>query len=85
MNNKLEILTTARDHREQEVMHHQINIDNYRLALAEIAEKHPDCPHMAKFSAQLQSLLDSSVIEQRKEIIMRDVIARQVESICSTS
>lgn len=82
---RLEILTTALDNRKQEVLHHQINIDNYRLALAEIAEKHPDCPHMAKFAEQLQSLLDSSVIEQRKEIIMRDVIARQVEEACSTS
>ena len=79
MTDRLEILTAALTHRKQEVLHHQINIDNYRLALAEIAEKHPDCPHMAEFAQRLQHLLDTSLIEQRKEIIMRDVIAKQVE------
>ena len=34
---RLKILTDAYDHRKREVMHHQINIDNYQLALAEIA------------------------------------------------
>lgn len=78
--NKLDVLIQALDHREQEVFHHQINIDNYSLALVEIAEKHPDCPHMAEFAERLRHLLESSIIEQRKEIIMRDVIAKQVEA-----
>ncbi len=77
--NKLEVLTQALEHREQEVFHHQINIDNYRLALAEIADKHADCPHMAEFADRLRHLLETSIIEQRKEIIMRDVIAKQLE------
>jgi hypothetical protein len=79
MQKRLEILTAALAHREAEVLHHQINIDNYRLALAEIAEKHADCPHMAEFGQRLHHLLETSVIEQRKEIIMRDVIAKQLE------
>ena len=78
--NKLDVLIQALDHREQEVFHHQINIDNYSLALVEIAEKHPDCPHMAEFAERLRHLLETSIIEQRKEIIMRDVIAKQVEA-----
>lgn len=78
--NKIEILIEALKHRESEVFHHQINIDNYRLALIEIAEKHRDCPHMTEFAERLQHLLESSIIEQRKEIIMRDVIAKQVEA-----
>lgn len=78
--NKLDVLIQALDHREQEVFHHQINIDNYSLALVEITEKHPDCPHMAEFAERLRHLLESSIIEQRKEIIMRDVIAKQVEA-----
>lgn len=77
--NKLEVLTQALEHREQEVFHHQINIDNYRLALGEIADKHADCPHMAEFADRLRHLLETSIIEQRKEIIMRDVIAKQLE------
>jgi hypothetical protein len=79
MSDRLEILTAALAHRNAEVLHHQINIDNYRLALAEIADKHPNCPHMAEFADRLRHLLETSVIEQRKEIIMRDVIAKQLE------
>lgn len=78
--NKIEILTEALKHRESEVFHHQINIDNYRLALVEIADKHPDCPHMAEFGQRLQHLLDTSIIEQRKETIMCDVITKQLEA-----
>lgn len=73
------ILTDALKHRQGEVQMHQINIDNYRLALAEIAENYSDDPDMADFAVQLQSLLDSALIEQRKEIIMRDVLAKQLE------
>lgn len=79
MTTRLEILTAALEHRKQEVLHHQINIDNYRLALDEIAEKHADCPHMAEFADRIRHLLETSIIEQRKEIIMRDVIAKQLE------
>lgn len=79
MTDCLDILLAALEHRKQEVLHHQININNYRLALVEIADKHPDCPHMAEFGQRLQHLLETSIIEQRKEIIMRDVIAKQLE------
>ena len=79
MTNRIDILTVALEHRNAEVLHHQINIDNYRLALVEIADKHPDCPHMAEFGQRLQHLLETSVIEQRKEVLMRDVIAKQLE------
>lgn len=75
---RLKILADALDHRRREVMHHQINIDNYQLALAEIAEKHPDNEVMAEFAERLRELLASSIIEQAKEIIMRDVIAKQL-------
>lgn len=79
MTNRIDILIAALEHRNAEVLHHQINIDNYRLALVEIADKHADCPHMAEFAEQLQHLLDTSIIEQRKEAIMRDVMAKQLE------
>jgi hypothetical protein len=75
---RIKILTDAYDHRRREVMHHQINIDNYSLALAEIAEKHPDCEIMAEFANRLRELLGSSMIEQAKEVVMRDVIAKQL-------
>lgn len=75
---RLTILQDAFTQRNKEVLHHQINIDNYRLALEEIEEKHPNCPHMAEFGKHLTHLHDTSVIEQAKEIIMRDVIAKQL-------
>jgi hypothetical protein len=75
---RLQILRDAFEHRKKEVLQHQINIDNYKLAIEEIAEKHPTCPHMAEFKKRLTHLHDTSVIEQAKEIIMRDVIAKQL-------
>lgn len=75
---RTKILTDAYEHRQREVMHHQINIDNYTLALEEIAEKHTDCEVMADFANRLRELLTSSTIEQAKEIVMRDVIAKQL-------
>lgn len=77
---RLKILTDAHEHRQREVLHHQINIDNYRLAIAEIADKHPNDETMAEFSSRLHDLLASSIIEQAKEIILRDVIAKQLET-----
>jgi cytochrome c551/c552 len=75
---RLKILTDAYEHRQREVMHHQINIDNYQLALQEIAEKYPEDEAMAEFAARLRDLLASSIIEQAKEVIMRDVVAKQL-------
>lgn len=75
---RIKILTDAYEHRQREVMHHQINIDNYRLAIDEIAKKHPEDEAMAEFANRLRDLLASSIIEQAKEVIMRDVMAKQL-------
>ena len=77
--NKIELLTAALVHREAEVFQHQINIDNYTLAIAEIDANYADDAAIQEFRARLADLLTSSTIEQRKEIIMRDVIAKQLE------
>jgi hypothetical protein len=77
--NKNEILTTALAHREAEVFQHQINIDNYTLAIAEIDTNYVNDAAMLEFRTRLVDLLASSIIEQRKEIIMRDVMAKQLE------
>lgn len=77
---RTKILTDAYEHRQREVMHHQINIDNYKLALVEIAENYADSPAMAEFANRLHELLSSSLVEQAKEIIMRDVMAKQLEA-----
>ena len=76
---RLKILTEALKHRQREVLHHQINIDNYTLAIAEVEARYADDAQMAEFANRLRDLLASSKIEQAKETIMRDVISKQLE------
>lgn len=77
---RMKILTEAHTQRQREVMHHQINIDNYHLAIEEIEAKHPENEVMLEFANRLRDLLTSSKVEQAKETIMRDVIAKQLEA-----
>lgn len=79
--NKQDILKQAAQHRELEVFNHQINIDNYRLAIAEVEKNHADKLHMVEFSARLKDLLKSSTQEQDKEKVMLKVILAQIEDI----
>jgi hypothetical protein len=72
---KLEILSEALKAREEEVLHYQINIDNYRLAI----EKSKDDEELAEFVERLRELLASSLLEQKKAKIMLEVIREQVE------
>lgn len=77
-----EILKMALDARVQEVMHYQINIDNYALALAKIhAMSAEDRAELAGFAEQLHTLLASEKLEQKKARIMLDVIRAQVEEV----
>jgi hypothetical protein len=76
--NKLDILKSAIEGRNNEILEYQINIDNYTRAIAKIDVEHADNPAMVDFKARLQELLESSKTEQLKSIIMRDVIAEQV-------
>lgn len=78
---RLEILKRALSDREEEVLNYQINIDNYSLAIAKIAEQHADKPGMSEFSANLSNLLESSKTEQLKAIIIKDVIADQLAEL----
>lgn len=75
-----EILKSSLDARVQEVMHYQINIDNYRIALDEIG-KLPDDERaeLSGFTEQLRTLLSSEKLEQKKAQIMLAVIKQQVE------
>ena len=74
-----EILATSLHAREQEIMHYQINIDNYTIALDEIS-KLPDDERaeLSGFAEQLTGLLASEQIEQKKAKIMLAVIKRQL-------
>ena len=70
-----EILTSALDARIKEVTEYQVNIDNFRLAIERIG----DDVELQEFKQQLQVLLASSILEQRKSQIMLDVIQSQLE------
>jgi hypothetical protein len=74
-----EILAAALEAREQEVMHYQINIDNYTLALEEIrALPAVEQVELASFSDQLSGLLASEKLEQKKAKVMLAVVKKQV-------
>lgn len=77
MNNdyRLEILTAALDARIKEVTEYQVNIDNFRFAIARVG----DDPDLQDFKTQLEGLLASSILEQKKAQIMLDVIQAQLE------
>lgn len=75
-----EILKTSLDARIQEVMHYQINIDNYAIALEKIGSLPPDeRAELSAFTEQLRTLLTSEKLEQKKAQIMLAVIQQQVE------
>lgn len=74
-----EILATSLTAREQEVMHYQLNIDNYTLALEEISNLPPvERAEMSTFANQLSELLASEKLEQKKAKIMLAVIKKQL-------
>ncbi len=77
---KQKILTDALNGRNEEILHYQINIDNYTLAIAKIdAMPDDERTELADFREQLSGLLKSSLLEQKKAKIIRDVIADQLE------
>ena len=74
-----EILQMSLDAREQEIMHYQINIDNYTIALNEIAKMPAqDQAELSEFSGQLRTLLASEKLEQKKSKLMLEVLKLQL-------
>jgi hypothetical protein len=76
MTTRHDILTQSVEARENDIMLYQINIDNYRAAIADIEANHPD---LSDFADQLQDLLQSSLREQKKEQIMLAAIKSNLE------
>lgn len=79
---KTEILEQALIQRNNEIEEYQINIDNYTLAIEKINKEYTGSTSldqaMIQFRDQLASLLESSIIEQRKAMIIQDVIQKQL-------
>ena len=75
-----EILAVNLEAREQEVMHYQINIDNYTLALEHIAAMGNDeRAELTGFVEQLSGLLASEKLEQKKAKVMLAVLRSQLD------
>jgi len=74
-----EILRANLDARVQEVMHYQINIDNYTLALENIHAMNSDeRAELSGFVDQLTNLLASEKLEQKKAKVMLAVLQQQL-------
>lgn len=69
-----ELLQNAFESRTREVVEYEVNIANYRDAIARIK----DDPDMQEFKTVLEGLLQSSIVECRKAQLMLDVVADQV-------
>lgn len=76
---RIQILKDNLAARQKEVMHYQINIDNYRLAIRKIESG--NLTDLTEFANQLKELLNSSIKEQAKEQLMADVIAEQLKEV----
>jgi hypothetical protein len=74
------ILAVNLEARKEEVIHYQINIDNYTLALAKISTMNSaDREELSGFVDQLTGLLASEQLEQKKAKIMLAVLKQQLE------
>ena len=69
---KTETLQQAKKARLDEIEHYQINIDNYKSAIKLIEQDNEES--MFAFKQQLEELLSSSLIEQKKASIMLKAI-----------
>lgn len=78
---KFEILQSALLARDEEILGYQINIDNYDRAISKINAEHADNSAIIEFRDHLTELLASSRTEQLKAIIIRDVIADQLNEL----
>ena len=74
-----EILSATYKAREQEIMHYQINIDNYTIALEELGNMSAsDAVELSGFADQIRNLLASEKLEQKKAKLMMTVVKRQI-------
>ena len=76
---RIQILKDNLVARQREVMHYQINIDNYRLAMRKIESG--NLTDLAEFASQLKELLNSSIKEQAKEQLLAEVILEQLKEV----
>ena len=78
---KRDILMQAISTREADIVMYQVNIDNYRAALAILDRDYPGRGDLEAFRTQLQGLLQSATLEQTKEEIMLRALQSQMASV----
>ena len=82
--NKLQILQASFEPRNDEILNYQINIDNYTRAIDKINTQYADNPDLIKFRDKLTTEVKNHKTEQLKSIIIRDVIADQINELETT-
>ena len=81
MNTK-QTLTEALSGRVEEVALYQLNIDNYRLAIAHIdAMSETDRVELADFKNELSARLVTELHQQKRALVMLAVIEQQVSAL----
>ena len=70
-----ELLESSLAAREREIIEYQVNIDNFRLAIKQVEDA-----DLQEFKTQLQTLLASSLLEQKKAKLMQTVIQYQLDN-----
>lgn len=78
MKTREEILKEAKVAREAACLNYQINIDNFKLAIAEVDKDNDQ--RLKPFKDNLKNLLEGHELELKKELIMLRVISRQLET-----
>lgn len=81
---RTDILSSALEGRDAELLGYQINIDNYSHAIAEIEQNYPDNDDLALFKAELQERLAEERRQQLRCKVIRDVIAAQLAELQPT-
>lgn len=71
------MLLSAKDQRINEITEYQVNIDSFQLALKLIG----DDQDLQEFKANVEHLLASNILEQKKSKIMHQVAITRLEEL----
>ena len=74
----IDILSSALECRNQEILDYQINIDNFTRAIDKITTNYADNEDLGVFRDELRQRLQQELRQQLRTIILRDVIADQL-------
>ena len=77
--NRIEILKQSLGQREEEILYYQINIDNYRRAIAKIGTLTVEKQFLLRdFVTDLEKRLATEELEQLKSIVILQVLQDQI-------